>query len=55
MPRYLFFSNVCEQPFSKTLTREEYEEGFAVCPECGSENVEQRPSVFYPVNERESA
>jgi putative FmdB family regulatory protein len=55
MPRYEFFCNACEQPFSKTLTREEYEEGGAVCPECGSEDVEQRPTAFYPLNQRESA
>ena len=55
MLRYEFFYNACEQPFSKNLTTEEYEEGGAVCPNCGSENVEQRPTAFYPINYKESA
>ena len=55
MLRYEFFCNACEQPFSKILTADEYEEGGTVCPECGSENVEQRSTASYPINRKESA
>ena len=55
MPRYEFFCNACEQPFSKTLTAEEFEEGGTVCPECGSEEVEQRSTPFFPINHKEFA
>ncbi len=55
MAAYQFFCNACEQPFSKNLSREEYEEGDVVCPECGSEDVEQYPTTFYPINHKESA
>jgi putative FmdB family regulatory protein len=55
MPTYEFFCNACEQPFSKTLTAEEFEEGGTVCPECGSEEVEQRLTAFYPINHKETA
>jgi hypothetical protein len=55
MPRYEFFCNACEQLFFKTLTPGEYEEGGIVCPEYGSEEVEQRPTAFYPINHKESA
>ncbi len=55
MPRYEFFCNACEQPFHKTLTIEEFEEGGIICPECGSEDVEQRDTAFYPINRKESA
>jgi putative FmdB family regulatory protein len=55
MLTYEFLCNACEQPFSKTLTAEEFEEGSTVCPECGSEEVEQRPTAFYPVNRKETA
>ncbi len=55
MPRYEFFCNACERPFHKTLTSEEFEEGGIVCPECGSEDVEQRDTAFYPINWKETA
>jgi putative FmdB family regulatory protein len=55
MLRYEFFCNACEQSFSKTLTADEYEEGGTVCPVCGSEDVEQRLTAFYPINSKETA
>lgn len=42
MSTYEFFCNSCQQPFSKTLTAEEYEEASVVCPYCESEDVEER-------------
>jgi putative FmdB family regulatory protein len=55
MPTYEFFCHACQQPFSKTLTAEEYQEGATVCPACGGDNVEQRSTAFYPINQKESA
>ncbi len=55
MPRYEFICKACDQPFYRTLTTEEYQEGGTVCPECGSEDVELRATAFYPVNWRQSA
>jgi putative FmdB family regulatory protein len=55
MPRYEFFCHACEQSFSKMPIAEEYEEGRIVCPNCGSEEVEQRSSAFYRINQKESA
>ncbi|HYL14869.1 MAG TPA: FmdB family zinc ribbon protein [Terriglobales bacterium] len=55
MPHYEFFCHACKKAFSKTLTSAEYKEGDLVCPYCGSEEVEQRVSAFYPISSRESA
>lgn len=55
MPTYEFFCNSCQQPFSKTLTPEEYEEANIICPYCESEDVELRLTAFYPINSREIA
>ena len=55
MPHYELFCHACKQLFSKTLSPAEYEEGNVVCPHCGSEEVEQRVSAFYPVSFKESA
>jgi putative FmdB family regulatory protein len=55
MPTYEFFCNACAKPFSKTLTLAEYEEGEVVCPECGSDNVEQRLSTGYAITSKKSA
>ncbi len=55
MPRYEFFCNACQQPFSRRLSAEEYDEGGTICPNCLSEDVEQRLTAFYPINYKESA
>ncbi len=55
MLRYEFFCHACEQPFAKSLTAEEYTESRIVCPNCGSDEVEQRVEAFYPINRREIA
>ncbi len=55
MSQYEFFCKACEQPFHKTLTSEELEVARIVCPECGSDDVEQRDTAFYPINWKESA
>lgn len=42
MPQHEFFCNSCQQPFSKELTAEEYEEGNVICPYCEGEDVQFR-------------
>jgi len=55
MSQHEYFCHTCNRSFSKTLSPAEYGEGSIVCPHCGSEDVEQRTSAFYPVSSRESA
>jgi putative FmdB family regulatory protein len=55
MPHYEYFCNACKKTFSKVLTLGEYEEGEVRCPLCGSDNVEQSWSVFYPITPKKSA
>ncbi len=55
MLRYEFFCHACERPFAKSLTSEEYTESRIVCPNCGSDEVEQRVAAFYPINRKEIA
>ncbi|HEX9120246.1 MAG TPA: FmdB family zinc ribbon protein [Terriglobales bacterium] len=55
MPQYEFFCHACSKPFSKALTLKEYEEGGVACPDCGSDDVEQRLSSFYAVTSKKSA
>ncbi len=55
MRRHEYFCHTCQTPFLKTLTPAEYEEGGIVCPYCGSEEVEEHRTVFYPISSREVA
>lgn len=55
MPDYQYFCHACQKTFSKVLTLAEYEEGEVRCPHCGSDNVEQSGSVFYPITPKKSA
>ncbi len=55
MPRHEYFCHACKKPFSKTLTPAEYEEGGVVCPHCGSEEVEEPRSAFYPISPKKTA
>ena len=55
MPRYDFLCQSCKKQFSKTLTLAEYEEGVVICPNCGSEDVEQSWAAFYTMTSRKSA
>jgi len=50
-----FFCNACQRAFSKTLIAAEYEEGGTLCPNCGSEDIEERPTAFYPINYKGSS
>ncbi len=55
MPRYELFCNACEEYFSKSAIGEEYEKGRVVCPNCGNDDVEERRTVFYPINHKDTA
>lgn len=55
MPKYEFICHACAKPFSKVLTNEEYAEGMVTCPNCGSDNVEQRLSAMYATTFKKSA
>ena len=55
MPRYDFLCQSCKKQFSKTLTLTEYEEGEVICPNCGSDDVEQSWVAFYAMTSRKSA
>ncbi len=55
MPRYEFFCNACEQSFAKMPIAEEYEEGRAICPNCGSDDVEERETAFFQIKQKEIA
>ncbi len=55
MPRYEYFCHACKRSFPKTLTQAEYEEGGIVCPYCGSEEVEECTSPFYPISLKATA
>lgn len=55
MAQHEYFCHTCKRSFSKTLSPAEYGEGRIVCPHCGSEDVEQRASAFYPISSRVSA
>jgi putative FmdB family regulatory protein len=54
MPHYDFLCHACSRTFPKVLTRAEFEEGKATCPNCGSANVEQRWSAFYAITSKKS-
>ena len=55
MPDYQYFCHACQKTFSKVLTLAEYDEGEVRCPHCGSDNIEQSWSVFYPITPKKSA
>ena len=55
MPVYEFVCNACQKTFTKILTVSEHENVKIVCPDCGSENVEQLWSAFYLVTSRKAA
>lgn len=55
MPHYEYFCHACKHTFSTAPTLADYEEGDVACPNCGSEEVEERLSAFYPISSREVA
>ena len=54
MPVYDFICKDCHATFENVLTLPEYDKQQAVCPKCGSKNVEQAAVTFYAVTSRKS-
>ena len=50
-----YFCHSCKKTFSKAPTPPEYEDGDIACPHCGSDDVEERTSVVYPISSKETA
>jgi putative FmdB family regulatory protein len=55
VPSYLFHCRDCLKPFTKQLSLYDYEQGGAVCPSCGGNDVEPQLSLFYAVTSKKSA
>jgi len=55
MPLYEFYCHACVQPFSTRLSVKDFEEGQVACPNCGSNDVEQRLSSGYAITRKKSA
>jgi putative FmdB family regulatory protein len=55
MPHYEFFCNACKKTFSKILTIAEHDAEKTVCPNCGSQEVEQSWSAFSALTSTKSA
>ena len=54
MPVYEYVCNDCHKSFEKVLTISEHEDEPAVCPDCGSKNVEQEAASFFAVTGKKS-
>ncbi len=54
MPVYDYVCNVCHKPFERVLTLKERELE-AICPNCGTKNVEQEVTAFYAVTGKKSS
>lgn len=55
MPTYEYQCKDCRIMFEKTLTLAAHEREPISCPKCGSLNVEQGFTTFYPVTSKKSA
>ena len=55
MPTYEYSCKDCHGTFDMTLTLAAHEREPVTCPKCGSKNVAQGFSVFYPVTSKKSA
>ena len=55
MPTYEYQCKDCRILFEKTLTLAAHEREPITCPKCGSLNVEQGFTTFYPVTSKKSA
>ena len=55
MAQYEYLCKDCKKPFSKLMAFSDYEGAQVTSPECGSDNVEQQVSPFYPITSRKSA
>jgi putative FmdB family regulatory protein len=55
MPTYEYQCKDCHGEFEKVLTLAAHEREPVTCPKCGSKNVEQEFTTFYPVTSKKSA
>jgi putative FmdB family regulatory protein len=55
MPHHELFCHACKKSFSKVLSPVDYEEGEALCPHCGSKDVEHCRSTFSAITSKKSA
>jgi len=55
MPTYEYLCKDCHISFEKTLTLAAHEKEPVSCPKCGSRNVAQGFTSFYPVTSKKSA
>ena len=54
MPVYDYVCNDCKKTFETDLTLSDHDNHNAVCPHCGSKNVEQEVAAFYVVTSKKS-
>ena len=52
---HLFHCRDCLKPFTKQLSFHDYEQDGLVCPICGSKEVEEQLSLFYPFTLKKGA
>lgn len=55
MPIYEYLCEECRALFEKTLTLAAHDREPITCPKCGSKNVKQELTTFYPVTSKKSA
>ena len=55
MPTYEYLCKDCHGSFDKTLTLTAHDREPITCPKCGSKNVKQEFTAFYPVTSKKSA
>ena len=55
VPHHELFCHACKKSFSKVLSPVDYEKGEALCPHCGSKEVEQCRSAFFAISSKKSA
>jgi putative FmdB family regulatory protein len=55
MPTYEYLCKDCDTSFAKILTLAVHDKESIACPKCGSKNVRQEVTAFYPVTSRKSA
>jgi putative FmdB family regulatory protein len=55
MPNYAYSCKDCQHSFEKILSLAAHDRQPVACPKCGSTNVRQRFTVFFPITSKKSA
>jgi putative FmdB family regulatory protein len=55
MPIYEYLCTDCRILFERRLTLAAHDREAITCPKCGSNNIKQALTTFYPVTSRKSA